>query len=151
MVDRSVVNRLWVNYTVEDGVEPPEYQTIGSAGCDLKASSDSVVRAGQRAIVSTGVKLEIPSGFEGQVRSRSGLSAKHGVVVLNSPGTIDSDYRGEVKVILFNTGTEDFFIRKGDRVAQLVFSQVFHATFSKSEDMSKTSRGGGGFGSTGLT
>jgi dUTP pyrophosphatase len=79
------------------------------------------------------------------------LAAKHGVVVLNSPGTIDSDYRGEIKVILFNTGTEDFFVKKGDRIAQLVFSQVYHATFSKSEEVSKTARGGGGFGSTGIS
>jgi dUTP pyrophosphatase len=150
MADASVVNRLWVNYIAEDGYEAPEYQTAGSAGCDLKASSDSVVRAGQRSVVGTGLKLEIPFGFEGQVRSRSGLAAKSGITVLNSPGTIDSDFRGEVKVILFNTSNEDFFIRKGDRIAQLVFSPVFHATFSKSEDISKTSRGGGGFGSTGL-
>ena len=91
MVDRNVVNRLWINYIVEEGSEVPEYQTVGSAGCDLVASADTVVRAGQRAIVGTGLKLEIPLGFEGQVRSRSGLAAKHGVVVLNSPGTIDSD------------------------------------------------------------
>jgi dUTP pyrophosphatase len=151
MVDHSVVNRLWVKCVAEEGAEFPEYQTVGSAGCDLVASADTVVRAGQRTIVGTGLKLEIPLGFEGQVRSRSGLAAKHGVVVLNSPGTIDSDYRGEVKVILFNTGTEDFFVRKGDRVAQLVFSQVYHATFSKAEEVSKTARGGGGFGSTGIS
>lgn len=151
MVDNNTVNRIWISCFVDDGVEPPEYQTMGSAGCDLKSSSDLVVRVGQKAVVGTGIKLEIPSGYEGQVRSRSGLAAKHGIIVLNSPGTVDSDYRGEVKVILFNTGPEDFFVRKGDRIAQLVFSPVFHATFSKSEDMSKTSRGGGGFGSTGLT
>lgn len=151
MVDKNITNRLWVNAIVDDGCDAPEYQTFGSAGCDLKASADSVVRVGQRVIVGTGLRIEIPLGFEGQVRSRSGLASKHGVIVLNAPGTIDSDYRGEVKVILFNTGNEDFFVRKGDRIAQLVFSPVFHASFSRTEDISKTSRGGGGFGSTGIS
>ena len=151
MTDGNTVSRLWINFSSDTGIDAPEYQTSGSAGCDLKASSDLVVRAGQRTVVGTGLKVEIPPGFEGQVRSRSGLAAKNGIIVLNSPGTVDSDYRGEVKVILFNTSNEDFFVKKGDRIAQLVFSQVFHATFSKSEDLSKTVRGGGGFGSSGIT
>jgi len=107
------------------------------------------VQAGQRELIPTGLKIEIPTGFEGQVRPRSGLAAKHGITVLNSPGTIDSDYRGEIKVILLNTSDQDFIINKGDRIAQLVFSQVFRAIFERANELLKTDRGAGGFGSTG--
>jgi len=134
------------------GVEKqPTYQTAESAGCDLAASHDSFVPPnGGVTAVGTGLYLEIPTGFEGQVRSRSGMALKHKVVVLNSPGTVDSDYRGEVKVILINHGTEPFIIRKGDRIAQLVFSQVYRASFWRSEEpLSETDRASGGFGSTG--
>lgn len=140
---------LWVNYEVEDPDLLPKYQTAGASGCDLRSSVDAVVSAGKRGIVPTGLKVDIPTGFEGQVRPRSGLAAKHGVTVLNTPGTIDCDYRGEIKVILLNTGDEDFIIKKGDRIAQLVFSQVFRAIFKKDENLSSTERGDGGFGSTG--
>ena len=140
---------LWVNYDVEDQELLPKYQTPGASGCDLRSSIDFVIPAGKRAIVPTGLKLDIPTGFEAQVRPRSGLAAKNGITVLNSPGTIDCDFRGEVKVILLNTDDQDFIIKKGDRIAQLVFSQVFRAIFKKEENLTSTDRGDGGFGSTG--
>ena len=140
---------LWVNYEVEDIELLPKYQTAGASGCDLRSSVDSVIPAGKRGIIPTGLKVDIPTGFEGQVRPRSGLAAKHGITVLNTPGTIDCDYRGEIKVILLNTGDEEFIIKKGDRIAQLVFSQVFRAIFKKDENLTSTDRGDGGFGSTG--
>ena len=140
---------LWVKYEIEDPDLLPKYQTQGSSGCDLHSSIDVVIPSGKRSIVPTGLKVEIPVGFEGQVRPRSGLAAKHGITVLNTPGTVDCDYRGEVKVILLNTGDEDFIIKKGDRIAQLVFSQVFRAIFKKEEALTSTERAEGGFGSTG--
>lgn len=140
---------LWINYDIEDPELLPQYQTPGASGCDLRSSVDTVVPAGKRAVVPTGLKLDIPGGFEAQVRPRSGLAAKHGITVLNSPGTIDADYRGEIKVILLNTDDEDFIIKKGDRIAQLVFAQVFHAILKKEENLTSTDRGDGGFGSTG--
>lgn len=140
---------LWIKYDIEDPDLLPKYQTQGSSGCDLRSSIDVVIPSGKRSIVPTGLKVEIPVGFEGQVRSRSGLAAKYGITVLNSPGTVDCDYRGEVKVILLNTGDEDFIIKKGDRIAQLVFSQVFRAIFKKEEELTSTERAEGGFGSTG--
>lgn len=143
-------NPLWIKCTTLPGNNPPSYQTPGSAGCDLYSTDEVTIHPGQRAVIGTGLHLEIPQGFEGQVRSRSGLSAKHGVFVLNSPGTIDSDYRGEVRVILYNSGDHPFFVKKGDRIAQLVFSQIYQAIFQKSELISGTSRGSGGFGSTGV-
>lgn len=140
---------LWVNYEIEDAELLPKYQTQGSSGCDLRSSIDASIPPGKRAMVPTGLKLEIPVGFEAQVRPRSGLAAKHGITVLNTPGTVDSDYRGEVKVILLNTSDEEFIIKKGDRIAQLVFSQVYRAIFKKEEELSSTERAAGGFGSTG--
>ena len=140
---------LWIKYDIEDPDLLPKYQTQGSSGCDLRSSINVVIPSGKRSIVPTGLKVEIPVGFEGQVRSRSGLAAKYGITVLNSPGTVDCDYRGEVKVILLNTGDEDFIIKKGDRIAQLVFSQVFRAIFKKEEELTSTERAEGGFGSTG--
>lgn len=129
----------------------PAYQTPGAAGADVCADleADLVLAPGERALVPTGIALEIPRGFEGQVRPRSGLAARHGVTVLNSPGTIDSDYRGEVKVILINLGTERFTIRPGDRIAQIVFSAVTRMDFSHGGTLGNTPRGSGGFGSTG--
>lgn len=140
---------LWVNYDVEDPELLPRYQTAGASGCDLRSSIDAVIPSGKRSIIPTGLKVDIPTGFEGQVRPRSGLAAKHGVTVLNTPGTIDCDYRGEIKVILLNTGDEDFIVKKGDRIAQLVFSQVFRAIFKKEQELSTTVRADGGLGSTG--
>jgi dUTP pyrophosphatase len=130
----------------------PEYQSEGAAGADVRAQLEQeiVLKPGQRALVPTGLHLEIPHGFEGQVRPRSGLAMKFGITVLNAPGTIDSDYRGEVKVLLVNLGEADFRISTGDRIAQIVFSQVTRVAFHRRQAISETRRGGGGFGSTGM-
>jgi dUTP pyrophosphatase len=129
----------------------PEYQTGGAAGADLCAllAEELVIPPGGRALVPTGLYLEVPSGFEAQVRPRSGLAVRHGVTVLNAPGTIDSDYRGEVKVILVNHGSEAFRVAHGDRIAQLVVSPVARAVFLRADRVDGTERGSGGFGSTG--
>jgi dUTP pyrophosphatase len=130
----------------------PRYQTSGAAGMDLLAAvpADKPVKLkrGARVMIPTGLIFEIPSGMEAQVRPRSGLAAKHGITVLNSPGTIDSDYRGEVKIILVNLGEAPFEIRRGERVAQLVVAPVITAKLTVSEALSETARGAGGFGST---
>ena len=134
------------------GESVPEYQSEGAAGADLCAllSADVVLKPGERAVVPTGLHLEIPAGYEGQVRPRSGLAARHGVTVLNTPGTIDSDYRGEVKVILVNLGEADFRTHTGDRIAQIVFSPVVRVSFRRKDAVDDTRRGSGGFGSTGI-
>jgi len=131
----------------------PVYQSAAASGADLAASNEEeiILKAGAWAMVPTGLHLEIPQGFEAQVRPRSGLAAKHGVTVLNAPGTIDADYRGEVKVILINHGSGDFVIRKGDRIAQLVFAAVTRAEFNAEENLAYSQRGENGFGSTGIT
>lgn len=123
--------------------------TKGSAGFDLVATEATQVSPGDRAMVSTGLALEIPEGYEAQVRPRSGLAAKHGITVLNSPGTIDSDYRGEVKVILHNTGRFVYSVAAGDKIAQLVIQRVPTVDFVEVDELSSTERGAGGFGSTG--
>jgi dUTP pyrophosphatase len=128
----------------------PSYATPGSAGLDLRSSERALVEPGEYAVIRTGIRLEIPSGYEGQVRPRSGLAAKHGVTLLNSPGTIDSDYRGEVNVILINHGKESFGIEIGDRIAQIVFAPCVQAELTESCDLSDSSRASGGFGSTGI-
>lgn len=129
----------------------PEYATEGSSGFDVRAALETeiVIPKGKVALVPTNLRVEIPIGYEIQVRPRSGLAAKHGIGVLNSPGTIDSDYRGEIKIILFNFSEEDFFIKRGDRIAQLVLSKVYLADFKISEDLNSSFRGEGGFGHTG--
>jgi dUTP pyrophosphatase len=136
-----------------EGLPLPAYETSGSAGMDLRAAvpehEPMVIKPGARAMVPTGMCWAIPEGFEVQVRPRSGLAAKAGVTCLNTPGTIDSDYRGEVKVILINLGEEDFTIRRGDRIAQLVIAPVVQAAWREVETLEETARGAGGFGSTG--
>lgn len=132
----------------------PSYETKGAAGADVKASlgigEKLLIKPGERVLVPTGLAMEIPAGYEIQVRPRSGLSFKTGLMVLNSPGTIDSDYRGEVKIILGNLGQNDEVIAHGDRVAQLVLAPVVQASYIVStNDLSETARGAGGFGSTG--
>jgi dUTP pyrophosphatase len=131
----------------------PAYQTNDAAGLDLMAAlSDSepmTLAAGQYALVPTGLAIALPSGYEAQVRPRSGLAAKHGVTVLNSPGTIDADYRGEIKVILINHGQAAFVIKRGERIAQMVIAPVVQAALVPVAELSSTDRGAGGFGSTG--
>ena len=129
----------------------PAYQSAGAAGMDLLAAVDKPVtlQPGARALVPTGLVLEIPPGFEGQVRPRSGLALRHGITALNSPGTIDSDYRGEVQVLLANLGDEPFAIARGERIAQLVVQRVERAELVATNSISATARGAGGFGSTG--
>lgn len=130
----------------------PEYATERSAGVDLRANIESAVMLEplQRAILPTGLFMEIPAGYEGQVRPRSGLAAKHGITVLNTPGTIDADYRGEIKVILVNLSNEAFEIQPGERIAQMVFARHEVAEWEQAETLEETQRGTGGFGSTGL-
>ena len=129
----------------------PFYQTEGASGMDLRADIEEEVTIPPqgRALVPTGISVAIPPGMEGQVRSRSGLAIRNGVTCLNSPGTIDSDYRGEIRVILINLGAEPFSVRRGDRVAQLVFTPVARATWREVEILDPTPRGEGGFGHTG--
>ena len=136
-----------------EGLALPAYETAGAAGMDLRAAvseaSPLIIAPGKRALVPTGLVLEIPENFEGQVRPRSGLAFKHGVTCLNTPGTIDSDYRGEVKVLLINLGDEDFAVTRGMRVAQIVFATVGRANIEERSLSAMTDRGAGGFGSTG--
>ncbi|MEM6711652.1 MAG: dUTP diphosphatase [Pseudomonadota bacterium] len=129
----------------------PAYETLDAAGADLRAAIDAdiVLEPGARTLVPTGLSMAIPRGFEGQVRPRSGLAAKHGVTVANAPGTIDADYRGEVKVILINLGGEPFTIRRGERIAQLIIAPVIQAGFVEVTELPASDRGDGGFGSTG--
>ena len=130
----------------------PEYQTEGAAGMDLRADIDGeiVLPPMGRALVPTGISVALPAGVEAQVRPRSGLAARHGVTCLNSPGTVDSDFRGEIRVILVNLGSEPFHVRRGDRIAQLVFSPVLRASLRIVDDLDPTTRGEGGFGHTGV-
>lgn len=136
-----------------EGLALPAYQTEHAAGLDLLAAVDEqsplTLAAGARALVPTGLAIALPPGFEGQVRPRSGLALKHGVTVLNSPGTIDADYRGEVSVILINHGSEPFVIRRGERIAQLIVSPVTRGKLVAVVALTKTTRNTGGFGSTG--
>lgn len=131
------------------GLELPDYATAGAAGMDVLSAEDVTLAPGGRHAVATGLALAIPPGFEIQVRPRSGLALKHGITVPNTPGTIDSDYRGELKVILINHGQDAFAIRRGDRVAQLVLAPVTRAAWLKVDELDHTERGEGGFGSTG--
>ena len=135
------------------GLPLPAYETVGAAGMDLRAAVEDdtpiVLKPGARVMAPTGLAFAVPPGFEAQVRPRSGLAAKAGVTCLNTPGTIDSDYRGEVKVILINLGEDDFIIRRGDRIAQLVIAPVTQASWSLVASLDETTRGAGGFGSTG--
>jgi dUTP pyrophosphatase len=132
------------------GLALPAYATSGAAGMDICAAESLNLRAGKRHAVATGFAFAIPDGYEVQVRPRSGLALKHGITCLNTPGTIDSDYRGEVKVILANLGEDDFMINKGDRIAQIVVAPVTHGHLVEVDDLDETVRGSGGFGSTGV-
>jgi dUTP pyrophosphatase len=136
------------------GLELPSYETGGAAGMDLRAAVPAdqplTLKPGERALVPTGFIFEIPQGYEAQIRPRSGLAIKNGITCLNSPGTVDSDYRGEVKVILANLGQDDFTIERGMRIAQMVIAPVTQVTVSEVTETSETARGAGGFGSTGV-
>ena len=132
-----------------EGLPLPSYASDGAAGLDVVAAEDLTLAPGARHAVATGFAIAIPPGFEVQVRPRSGLALKHGVTCLNTPGTIDEDYRGEVKVILANLGSEPFEVRRGERIAQLVPAPVLRAAFREVDELDSTERGAGGFGSTG--
>ncbi len=138
--------------SVEEGAVAPSYATSGSAGADIRAFIDKPIYlfGGASQIVNTGLRMRVPEGYEVQIRPRSGLAAKNNITVLNSPGTIDSDYRGEVRVILVNHGNEGFVIRNGDKIAQMVLAPVTRAEFVIGEIEVDTERGTGGFGSTGI-
>ena len=132
-----------------EGLDLPAYATEGAAGMDVLAAEDVVLAPGGRHAVATGLSLAIPVGYEVQVRPRSGLALKHGISLPNAPGTIDSDYRGELKIILINHGADEFAVLRGDRIAQLVLAPVTRASWLEVDDLAETARGEGGFGSTG--
>jgi dUTP diphosphatase len=143
-----LINRISKSFS---DIQLPHYATSGSSGMDVRAAIDEslLIPVGKVVLVPTNLSVEIPIGYEIQVRPRSGLAAKHGIGILNSPGTIDSDYRGEVKIILFNFGNEDFVINRGDRIAQMVIAEVIMANIVESNDLNSSERGTGGFGHTG--
>lgn len=145
-------NTVKVKCVASEGAVLPVYKTSGAAGADVCAflKEDIVIHHGEYTLVPTGLYFEIPQGYEIQVRPRSGLAFKNGVTVLNTPGTIDSDYRGELKVLLVNLGKEDFTVKNGDRIAQIILAPVTQADFVQAEFLSQTERGEGGFGSTGV-
>ncbi|NOX67404.1 MAG: dUTP diphosphatase [Chlorobi bacterium] len=150
MMNRIKLNIKRISEKFDD-IPLPHYATEGSSGMDIRAAIDKdiILEAGKVDLIPTNLMVEIPEGFEIQVRPRSGLAAKHGIGLLNSPGTIDSDYRGEVKIILFNFSKEDFVIKRGDRIAQLVLAKTYKAELNEKKDLSSSSRGEGGFGHTG--
>jgi dUTP pyrophosphatase len=132
-----------------EGLAFPAYASAGAAGMDVLSAEDVTLPAGGRHAVATGLAMAIPDGFEIQVRPRSGLALKHGISLPNTPGTIDSDYRGELKIIMINHGSDEFAIRRGDRIAQLVLAPVVRGAWIEADDLDETARGAGGFGSTG--
>jgi len=131
----------------------PTYESEGSSGMDIRANVKEpvVLKAGEKKLVSTGLAISIPPGYEAQIRPRSGLALRYGIGMVNSPGTIDSDYRGEIGIILINWGTEAFTIKRGDRIAQMIVTRVYRADLVETDDLDATSRGQGGFGHTGVT
>lgn len=143
---------IQVNILNTSGNPDPYYATELSAGMDLHAANEEefLLRPLQRALIPTGLFIELPAGYEAQIRPRSGLAYRHGITVLNSPGTIDADYRGEIKVLLVNLGSEPFMIQKGERIAQMVVAKHERVAFAKAEVLGETERGAGGFGHTGL-
>ena len=150
-MEKEITMEITLSVVREQGVALPEYATIGSAGMDIHAMLDEVVtlHPGERRLIPTGLKIELPEGFEAQVRPRSGLALKYGVTVLNTPGTIDSDYRGEIGVVLINLGQEDFEIKNGDRIAQMVVAPFAQVKWNEVLILDNTVRGEGGYGHTG--
>lgn len=146
------MNKITVKCVASKGAIIPEYKTAGAAGADICAylKESVIIPAGKSKMIPTGLFFEIPQGYEIQIRPRSGLAAKNGVTVLNTPGTIDSDYRGEICIILINLCENDFTVNNGDRIAQMVIAPVIQAEFQTAESLSQTERGKGGFGSTGV-
>ena len=145
-------NGLTIRFKVEpgyEGIELPAYQSASAAGMDVRAAEDAVLAPGETTLVATGFSMAIPHGYEAQLRPRSGLALKHGLTLLNSPGTIDADYRGQVKIILTNLGREPFTVNRGDRIAQMVIAKVEQPTIEIVTDLDATTRGEGGFGHTG--
>ena len=144
MINLSVINK--------SNNPLPKYQTKQSAGVDLCAflSSDLVLKPNDRRLIGTGLHIALPDGYEAQIRPRSGLAYKHGITIINSPGTIDADYRGEIKIALINHSNEDFVIKSGDRIAQMVISKYEQISFSLTESLDETERGEGGYGHTGI-
>lgn len=149
---RQHVRICWLRPQDAEDLVLPDYETAGSAGMDVCAAveDDTVIKAGEIVLVPTGFAVAIPPGFEIQVRPRSGLAVKHGVTIVNSPGTIDSDYRGEVKIALINLGSKPFVIRRGDRIAQLILAPVTTVCWQPTAQLDQTERGAGGFGHTGV-
>lgn len=145
------MEKVKLKMILENGIEAPKYMSSGAAGMDVKAhiKEPIVLKSMERVLVSTGIKMEIPEGYEIQVRPRSGLALKHGITLVNSPGTIDSDFRGELKIILINLGKDDYTIENGERIAQLVLQKVWQADIEIVEELSETVRSEGGFGHTG--
>jgi len=131
----------------------PSYESEAAAGMDIRAALDEPVtlKPGERSLISTGLKMALPEGYEAQIRPRSGLAIKHGITMLNTPGTIDADYRGEVKVIAVNLGQENFIVHHGDRIAQMIIAPVVQLPVEETDELSETDRGEGGFGSTGIS
>lgn len=152
MVEKNIkMEKLKLKLTIEAGVTQPKYMTEGSAGMDVSAyiKESVIIEPMKRALIPTGIKMEIPLGYEIQVRPRSGLAAKYGITLVNTPGTIDSDYRGELKIILINFGEESYTINNGDRIAQLVLQKVYRAEIEVCNELEETLRSEGGFGHTG--
>lgn len=150
-MNKDTSNNIAIKIVNTSGHALPNYETIASAGMDLRAHLDApvVLKPMERTIVKTGLFIELPIGYEAQVRPRSGLAIKKGISVLNSPGTIDADYRGEIGIILINLSNEDFTIENGERIAQMIIAKHERAEWQEVETLSETSRGAGGFGSTG--
>ena len=135
---------------IKDNATIPKYAHEGDAGVDLHSTEDYVLKPGERILVSTGIKIAVPKGYEAQIRPKSGLALKHGITVLNTPGTIDAGYRGEVGVIAVNLGKEDYKIEKGKKIAQMIVNKVEEVEFEEVDELDNTTRNEGGFGSTGL-
>lgn len=134
---------------IKDNAILPKYAHKGDAGVDLYSTGDYTLKPGERVLVSTGIKIAVPKGYEAQIRPKSGLALNHGISIVNTPGTIDSSYRGEVRIIIINHGKENFKIEKGKKIAQMIFNKVEEAEFEEIEELDNTARGEGGFGSTG--
>lgn len=144
------IDNLKIKVLKDKDAHMPTYAHNGDAGCDLSSTEDSTLKPGERKLIGTGIRIALPIGFEAQIRPRSGLAHKHGVSIVNAPGTVDAGYRGEIKVNLINLGQEPFVVEKGMRIAQMVINKVEHARFIEVDELEESSRGEGGYGSTGV-